>query len=295
MPTIGPTPPPAGAHGPYEFGFPSTLLDIHFPSGEDKTISDPWYWFITQQTPYYFQYLGSQVGGRGWQCEQFLPIIKILPIDTRPLVPTSMVGFASATEAATRIDNGEPIASQAFGRFKVTGARFWQVIGVKKPEFTVKQGRPTNKSGKDIRKAIRDAVDKWTGFWNAEGNTFNAAFQGVAGDGSYTAVTGGPFNLPLPPVGITLPQLQANADKYYFGAPPGTIVFDRGNAYIWKGAYCFRMGIGQLDPTEWDMSVFPPKDASKPLSGRIASSASGNYGGYSLVFPDFPQVGLNIN
>lgn len=287
--------PATGPHGPYNFGFPSALVDIHFPRGGDTSRSLPWYWFITQQTPYYFQYLGSQVGGRGWQCEQFLPIIKILPIDTRPLVPTTQVGFSSVDEAATKADSTPPISSDAFGRFKITGSRFWQVIDKKKPEFTVAKGVPANRSGKDIRTPIKSAIELWTSDWNSLGSTFNAACQGVSGDGSYTVITGSPFAVPLPPVGISLPDLQANSGKYYFGALPSTILFERGSALFWKGAFAFHMGIGQLDPTEWDMSVFPPRNTTAIGAKNIPSSVSGDYGGYSKTFPDFPQNGLNIN
>lgn len=289
-------PPPDGPHGLYDFGFPSALIDIHFPHGPDQKRSTPWFWFITPQIPFYFQYLGSQVGGQGWQCKQFLPIIKILPIDHRQLVPTTQVGFSSVTEVATLVFNGAPISGNAWGRFKLgsPGKRFWDVIGQKKPEFTASKGILTSKTI-EIGPKIKQQVARWKDFWNTDASLFNAAAQNVQGTGEYSTVTGSAFSVPFPPPNIPAPALQAAGDKYYFGPLPSTYVFNTGNAEFWKGAFSFRMDVGQLDPTVWDMSVFPPQLTTDPLSTRIPSAVSGNYGGYSLTSPDFPQVGLNIN
>lgn len=286
----------------YDFGFPDELVDIHFPTGDVSLVAQPWFWYITPQIPRYFQYLGSQVGGHGWQNGEFLPIIKILPIDTRPLVPTSQVGFGSIEEAIRRTNNGEPISQDAWGRFRFDskgqgpGADFFfKCIGQKKPRYRSEDGLLVSQADA-ININIREAVQGWRDDWNAQTDVWNAAFQNVQGDGSYSVIPpNSNFALPTPRPNIPIPELQKTVGKYYFGTMPATATFSTGNALFFKSAYCFKMEVAQLDPTIWDMSVFPPKDASAVLSGRIASSVSQKFGGYNKTFKDFPQNGLNIN
>lgn len=290
----------------YDFGWPEELVDIHFPHGQAKNKSYPWYWFLTRQTPRYFQYIAPQLGGHGWQCEEFLPVIKILPIDTQPLVPTSEVGFGSIEEAVTRTNNGEPLSMDSWGRF-IFGPKgggiarfFWPVIGKKMPEFSVDKGVPTqkaNSTSRPINATIKEAVQLWRDDWNSNANMFNGATQGVSGNGQYTVIGSGAFAIKIPRPNIPLPELSATNGKWYFGPIPPTYIFETGYALFWKQAWGFSMGIAQLDPDQWDMSVFPPKDTTitdptnPGFTPRPPSSISKNYGGYNLAFAAFPLNG----
>lgn len=303
---------PVGPHGLYEFGFPDELVDIHFPKKKlDDKVSAPWFWYITPQTPRYFQYLGN-AWGHGWQCEEFLPIIKILPIDTRPLTPTTQVGFTSVDDVARAVYEGKPISSDAFGRFRFTDSGgffggpgpdfFFKIIGKKKPRYRTSQGLIISKTD-NVRTLFRDAVNTWNDDWNTLAALFNQAFQSVDGLGGYTVIPpNSPFALPTPGPDLPLSRLSSDFGKYYFGPMPATAIFNTGGAAFWKSAYCFNMGVGQLDATKWDMSVFPPQYTADPLLAdrlgkrrRLPSSVTGKFGGYNLAYRDFPQNGLNIN
>src|SRR6266699_1986646 len=145
----------------YFFGFPDVLVNIHFPrKGLNASESLPWYWWLgPPEQPYYFQYIGSEAGGNGWQRTQNAPMIKILHADTQRLQPTPVLGFSTLENA---IDKGAQDA--AWGRFQFTEKFFWKVLGKKKPQFQSIQGRPTvvnqpnSRPQKPIARQISDAV-----------------------------------------------------------------------------------------------------------------------------------------
>lgn len=287
---------------PYSFGWPDELVDIHFPrGGPQKDASLPWYYFLTVQTPRYFQYIGSQLGGRGWQCEEFLPIIKILPIDPRKLTPTAPVGFSSLEAAARRAGTpGSGLSQDAFGRINFKNKFFWDVMGLKPPTWAdFSSGLPKSRVGdghRPINQYIGDTIKSWRDKWQQEAAEFNAATQAVQGSGSYVPYGAGPFALPVPGLGAgtyELAKLQANEGKWYFGATNPFILFQRGNAAFWKQPWAFKYEIGQLDSTAWDMNVFPPQDASDPLYTKPASAISGKYNGYGAI--NFPLNSPIIN
>lgn len=291
----------------YDFGWPSELVDIHFPRRENPNISFPWFWYLKRQRPYYFQYISPQAGGVGWQCTQNLPLIKILPIDPRQLVPTTTVGFGSLEEAITRSNSGEPISDDAWGRFVFgpkgggIGRFFWAVIGTAIPEFTEQKGlllqKPDHR-GPDILPAVADAVTLWRTDWNLNAASTNTGYQGVSSDGTYSTIMGGgAFRIKVPRANIPLPELAATNGQWYFGPVPPTEVFETGQALFWKQAYAFTMEIAQLDSRKWDMSVFPPKDTTitdptnPGFTERPPSSISGDYKGINPFFPAFPLNG----
>lgn len=281
MPNDITAPPPAGPHGLYDFGFPSELVDIHFPTASASD-SKPWYWFVKRQQPNYFQYLGSQAGGHGWQCTANFPLIKILPIDTQPLTPTPFVGFNTINEA---IDHGSPDGT--FGRFRFTNRDFWNVIGSQKPEFTSKLGIPTqttNTRKPPLGPLIKAATTLWDDDWNATARSFSGVCSGVSGDGSY-GLAKSFFAIQPPPPNSTIPFIQEHGDDFYFGPIPATYIFETGQALFWKQAYGFTFGIGQLDDKLYDMSVFPPQKTDF-VTREFASAKTHDYGGYGLS--DFP-------
>lgn len=289
-------------HGPYDFGWPDELVDIHFPRrGDAFHRSMPWYYYLTRQTPRYFQYISDAAGGHGWQCEEFLPLIRILPIDTQKLVPTGPVGFNSledaANEAATR---GTKLSQDAFGRINFKNKFFWDVMGLKPPTWAnFANGLPTSRVGDGHRRIdlyIEETTINWRDNWQNEAEEFNASTQGVDGDdGTYTAYGHGPFALPVPGFGYEtypLPQLEKTFGKWYFGATNPLILFERGHAAFWKQPWAFNYEIGQLDPDVWDMNQFPPRrtDVGQDDPRRtftLPTSASGKANGYNpnIAFP----------
>ena len=277
---------PVGPNGPYLFGAPDVLVGINFPQGK-QTGSKPWYWYVKKQLPFYFQYIGTQAGGHGWQCTPNLPVIKILPIDTQPIVPTHEVGFTSVEDA---IDNGFPDGT--WGRFQFTDDFFWKVLGIKRPEFSSRKGIPTQTTRTKktpISTTIKNSVKTWEADWNNGAGQFNAATRAVNGDGTYNGGFTNGFAVAWPK-GFTLPELQAHAGDFYFGAIPPTAVFDTGQAYFWKQAQAFAFGIGQLDDKVWDMSIFPPRRTTFVTSG-FSSAQTKDYSGYGQVsFPLFFNV-----
>lgn len=275
--------PPTGPNGPYGFGFPDTVVGINFPN-PSTTKSKPWWWFVERVQPSYFQYISKQAGGHEWQRSKNFPLIKILPIDTQPLVPTPFVGFNDVDTAAR-----QGVPDGTFGRFSFQNQFFWDVIGQRKPEFSSVLGIPTqtDPSAKktSIATTIQKATNTWNTDWNKGADAFNTAASGVSGGGSYDANFLNGFKVPWPR-GFTLPQLQAApSNTYYFGAIPPTALFETGQAFFWKQAQAFRFKVGQLDDTLWDMSVFPPQPVTF-ITGGFASAKTHDYSGYGQV--DFP-------
>lgn len=250
---------------PYGFGFPDVLVKIHFPhSGNQDQSSEslPWFWWITPQRPFYFQYIGTQVGGHGWQRTQNAPLIRILPIDKQHLTPTPLLGFKTLENA---IDGGAP--DSAWGRFEFADKFFWKVMGEIKPEFTVVQGRPTQigKTKKPpIGGVIRQVTQRWRKWWNDGAKSFNenaqlAVNQSGGGDAFYPFPST-EFAVPLP-VSTNVSELAAQeaAQAFYLGPVPGGFWFEQGAVAIFKQAYSFNVNVGQLPINKWRFDVFPPK------------------------------------
>lgn len=290
------------SYGPYTFGWPDELVDIHFPKrGLPKDVSLPWYYYLTQQTPTFFQYIGTQANppGRGWQCTPNLPIIKILPIDTQKLTPTSQVGFSSIEEAVRRTNDGEPISQDAWGRFNFKNSFFWKVMGLKPPTWaSFKTGLPFNPIKAQfppVDQYIGNAVNDWRNRWNREADQFNSMTLRVDPNGGYGAYGPGLYALPVPGVGYsTFPaqKLQELAGQFYFGAIPPFVTFERGQALIFKQSFAFQYEIAQLDPAVWDMNVFPPQDATAVDYEKPPTAVSGLANGYNpnIAFPLGPPI-----
>lgn len=252
----------------YNFGFPDVLVRINFPDTNTGRPpggpqgSYPWFWYIGPPAkPFFFQFEGSK-WGNGWQRTQAFPQIRILPIDTQgEPTPTTPIGYTSIEDA---IDSGGG-PDAAFGRFKFTDPFFWQVMGQKKPQFTVDQGRPTDPvikpqgQKKPIATIIKQTVKLWSSNWNFGANVFNQnAASGVlrrpiaAYDFPKTR-----YALPLP-TDPSILGLLATAGTTYLGPIPGGFWFNEGNVEIYKQAYSFSINVQQLSVTDWNMSHFPP-------------------------------------
>lgn len=256
---------------PYNFGFPDVLVNIHFPHGNggfSERESLPWYWYLSPvERPYYFQYIFDR---RGWIRTQNFPIIKILPIDTQVLTPTPPFGHNSLEAAID--DTGNAFGPDSgWGRFEFTDDFFWKVMGQKKPEFTVVQGRPTQivpKGVKDkrppIAKVITQVVQKWKNNWNFGATAFNSNAAAAANGKGFDVDPSYPFPptkfaLPLPTSNNIAELLsQALSGSFYLGPIPGGFWFEGGLVTIVKQAYSFHMNVGQLSFDKWNMSHFPP-------------------------------------
>lgn len=284
------------------FGVTSRLVDIHFPDKnanpgrppKGPNASYPWYWYIgPPEAPYYYQYIAPQAGtgGRGWQRTQNFPMIKILHADTQVLRPTPVLGFSSLEDAINRSGAGGPDFS--WGRFNFQDPFFWKVMGVKKPEFTTIQGRPTQTvktKAPPIAQTISRTVNQWKSFWNFGASNFNTnAAAGLPNDGhTEYPFPKTEFAVPLP-TDPTIAGLAAGFDAgaFYLGPIPGGFWFLEGTVAIYKQAYSFHMGVSQLDLRHWDQSVFPPQPID-PNSTFETFDCSG----YGLT--TFPTAGPQI-
>lgn len=300
------SPRPSSPRGLYRtFGAPESLLRIHFPNDDpnnNPNTSNPWYWWITQVHPNYFSFFAPG----GWVRGAFFPIIKILQIDPRKPIPTPAVGFTSI-EAAIAGWNPD-----IFGRFDEREQKFWDLITHNddrnpgqprsKPLFNVVKGQVQARTpGQNINATIKSAINRFLINFNGLAQGYNVAAGGVSGGGfHYTGQTSG-FNFPLPngpPANVLNFQKQLNAfvsgPPYGSGAayigPVSATAFFNINTFTTQ-AQAFGISIGQLDPNQWNMSVFPPVQAKFIGNGR-PSGKTNDYSGYGPT--PFPLHGLEI-
>lgn len=303
-------PGPTSPRGLYrQFGAPESLLRIHFPKdpNKDPKTSNPWYWYFDFQQPMAFSFLAG-VWGPGWVRRAIEPVIKILASDTQPEIPIPPVGFTSL-EAA--IKNGN---TASFGRLDTTSDLFWALVlrndGASpptnqkmphtKPAFNVVRGQIQARDSKtNINSIIQNAAKTFEADWRGEAATYNAlasSLLDVAGgfhlqdhfqpalfsvglpDGPPTTLTHisqqlNAFKLPLP----------ISGDARFLGPVPISAFFNINT--ITTDAYAFTLKVGQLDPKKWNMSVFPPLDATK-IGNGTGSFFSGDFSGFSSTpFP----------
>lgn len=288
---------------PYDFGWLDELVDIHFPrhgnGGGNQDISEPWFWFVKLQTPTYFSFLG-QTWGPGWGARMILPVIKILAVDTQPMVPTTPVGYEALEDAADRyVDRwdgrapGGPLDIHAYGRMNFKDTFFWKTLGKKYPAWasnldTLPSAQPNNVNGA-IGPYIEKAVTQFWNQWNTDSLMYNAGANGVGPTDGFisTPFTNNSFALPYPhPIAkeggaFSKLQKQLTDEKAWFGPIPES-AWTNFNTFTTQ-SYAFTYGFGQLDDSEWDMSRWPPRRSSllidKGGSGRPPSGVSGNYNG----------------
>lgn len=307
----------------YFFGFPDVMVDFHFPEGKDQSrTSLPWYWWIGPPAqPSYFVYLGGP-WGPGWLRMKIAPIIKILPEDTQVETPTPVLGFAADTvKAPAGNPNAQGLQKNApldpvglvqamtsgatpdvsWGRFKFTDQFFWDVLGKKKPQFSVVQGKPTQiippntkNPPPPISKTISDAVKDWKSRWNFGAAAFNTQAQLACDTNHIDPVYPFPvtkFAVPLPTSTVVSDLSQAfQAGEYYLGPVPGGFWFEQGSVQIFKQAYSFSMQVGQLSLDNWDQSTFPPTPLQVgPITKFSASQDCSGYGQST-----FPLAGPQI-
>src|SRR3954470_15090339 len=90
------------------------LQDIHFPHGAkfSPDVAKPWYYWLLPAQPLEFSYLAG-VWGDGWAARDIFGVIKILAVDTQPMVKIPRVGNASLEGAADRVvtqwDKNDPL------------------------------------------------------------------------------------------------------------------------------------------------------------------------------------------
>jgi hypothetical protein len=290
---------------------PESLLRIHFPKSESTTTAKPWFWWFNRQQPMSFVYLAPPKWGVGWMRLPIRPVIKILQIDTQPEIPLDPYGFTSLIDA---IKNGDPDAE--WGRFNFTNDLFWELVkgndvqntGMPKtkPLFNMSKGLVKARDSKTnikaiIEKAARQFEADWSGDagdynLNAASNLLNPTDPNAAAGFHYSHVHGrfaveqpdgptasfaglsqqlGAFHLPLP--------LDPNAR--FLSALPLSACFNFNT--ITTAAYAYTINVGQLDDRVWNMSVFPPIDATI-IGNGTASAKSGDYSGQGVSsFPLF--------
>lgn len=290
---------------------PETLKAIHFPTSPNPSQALPWYWWFDRQQPMSFVFLAPPKWGVGWMRLPIFPVIKILQIDTQPEIPLPPYGFKTLEDA---IANGDP--DSEWGRLDFRNDLFWELV---KGNDTQNKGMPKTKplfnqsngliqardSKTNINKTIQTAAKQFEADWdgdagdynhNAATNLLNPTDPGAASGFHYTHVHGrfaveqpdgptatfagfaqqlGAFHLPLP--------LSNNAR--FLGALPISACFNFNT--ITTAAYAYTIKVGQLDPKKWNMSVFPPIDATI-IGNGTASDKTKDFSGFgSSAFPQF--------
>lgn len=295
---------------------PESLLRIHFPNSEgpngNPSTSNPFYWFYPRQQPFAFSFLGG-VWGPGWVRTPNFPIIKILAIDTQPIFPIPPVGFNSLEDAIRR-----GIPEVAWGRLDTRSDLFWALMvrnddmntnqnqPKTKPKFNVVKGQIRARDSKtNINKIIKSAADGYAANWNREASDYNRLASAVLPSGGFVIQTNPPvpdrYSIPQPDgPPTTIGRFQQQLSEFtegppflqsaaYLGPIPGSAFFNI-NTFTTQ-AYAFNLRIAQLDPRRWNMSVFPPLDATIVGNGS-PSHISGDYSGFSNI--PFPFAGPQI-
>lgn len=289
------------------------LEDIHFPNGAGRRknlISKPWFFWLPVQQPMAFSFLAN-TWGPGWVYRANRSVIKILAVDSQPIVPLSAVGNDTLEGAMDRVvtqyDRGDPLDPEFAGRFNFSNRFFWKVINRQFPKWATNVATlPTQKPGdiqhRPIADYIDDAVKDFMGRWNGSSLAYNSnsasipadlggALQGGEDSAAFDVLHSHSFAIPFPDRNLTFRQLGRviAQEKAWFGPIPDTAWFPE--FLILTQAYSYVYSAGQLDDTEWDMSRWPPRRTSIPQreggSPRAPSAISGNYNGLSTQqFPD---------
>lgn len=281
----------------YDFGGIFDFLDdIHFPKAGGAKFppwqSQPYYYFLQEQNPTYFSYLGG-VWGDGWGARHNLPVIKILAADTQKIVPTEVVGHPSLEAAADAYvanwDAGHPLAVESFGRMNPQNKFFWKVLGRKFPGWAsnlsgLASSRP-NDPNPPIGPYIKKAMDDYFSRWNNDSNAYNQVANTV--EVGWQPLTQHSFAVPFPhPTsaehGTFAGLAKQLADQTAWFGPLPESAWTR-FLIIFTQSYCFSYGFGQLDPSEWDLSAWPPRRTSirqdQGGSKNRPSTLTGNYSG----------------
>lgn len=278
-----------------EFGWPTDLVAIHFPSN----YLNPIYWYWPTQQPTNWLFLGQKkfippgvtyAPGYAFYNIGYYPVIKILPFDTQPVLPYPNYGAASLVDAlggrhekttGTIISSGQTLKTNSasgslVGKFDFTSKLFWELVKQKPP--LSKNGTILNPytqaTSKPLQKYYIDAVETFLAMFNEMATGFNKLTQsgGAFTNNNWSSLV--PFALALssfglkpPPVNVTGPggwqDLARNTigaggtDAWYYGAIDPGYWFNF--LQIEAVGYASTLAIGQLDPTEWDQTVFPPR------------------------------------
>lgn len=301
---------------PYQYGgIFDYLQDIHFPHhGQTKipNIAKPWFWYHNFQQPLYFSTITplaidppSPDGRAGMVTRAYLPVIKLLAIDTQPIVKVNPTGWHSLEEAAdayvagwdaARSDKPKGVSDfspEWFGRWDFNNKFMWKVLGQPFPKWAtgLQTGLYTSNPkssyppiGPYVDKAIHTYMNKW----NNDALAYNAVANAV-GENDFFTPWRGPlsFAVPYPPpgagaIGIGVLLRKTGPDGlpiYWFGAVPPSAYIRI--LQITTQAYSFTFNVGQLDDNEWDLSQWPPRRTSIPQraggSGQPPSALSHNY------------------
>lgn len=289
------------------------LQDIHFPEEQPTNIpnvSKPWFWFHNVQQPLYFSTITplainppSPDGRSGMVSRPYLPVIKLLAIDTQPIIRVNPTGFSSVVDAADQYVKGwdkngsrPDFSPEWFGRWDFGNKFMWQVLGQRFPDWVsgLQTGKYTSNPKSPfppVGPYFEDALKSYKNKWNNDALAYNAVANAVAGEDFFTpwrgplsfAVGYPPLNLGAIGIGRVLAPPLVPPRSYWFGAVPGSAYIRI--LQITTQAYSFTFDIGQLDDTEWDLSSWPPRRTSiLPQDGGSQfppSATSGNYNCFS--------------
>jgi hypothetical protein len=150
----------------------------------------------------------------------------------------------------------------------------------------VSQNRGVSTSS--FQQMIRDHVFRWRDRWNQLAADYNAQAASVSPVNGFQYVhQADRYQILLPDGPPTFQsQFQSQTQAFvrlasptgrYLGAVPGSAFFNINT--MTTQAYAFTIAVGQLDPNDWDMSVFPPRLSAGSLLIK-SSRVSGDYRGY---------------
>ncbi len=313
---------PASPRGLYrEFGMPERPLRIHFPNKEKTTQSLPWYWYVPRQAQYSFVYLAAPWWGIGWERRPIFPVIKILPIDTQPLRPMPPYGFPTL-EDAVQTNPNDP-TDGVWGTLNFSNERLWALLANNgeqnqdmpksgKPKFDIKRGVLVARDPKvNLKALITQAAHQFESNYAGDATDYNTtAATTLLNPSDFTQPAGFhyqhvhgrfPVEQPSGPPAtlsgfgneisgfLNFPPPYGNSARY-LSSLPISACFNFNT--ITTSATAFTIKVGQLDPRKWNMSVFPPLDATI-IGNGIASGISGDYSGALSPepFPTFNASG----
>lgn len=223
----------------------------------------PWYYFFPVQQPMEFSLVGGFTGAvdtpNHWARLPYFSYISFAPAFPDAPIPIPKEGWSSLEDA---IDNGTPLNDYQPINFthppsrSISGAtpldipNIWQITGTKQPKDP-KHGNFIKPSADEAEKVVKKFIQQWT----ATSNGWNSECDGVTGGSGSWQLSYPTSNFAIP---LGNPSDPAHRFAFTGGVPAAFWLFG-GRNMILTPAYAFIIKAGQLDPTKWDTTVFPPQ------------------------------------
>ena len=276
---------PGSPSNPIDLGFGQFILGIDFSGSSSSPKSKknqtkkllPWYFYVPTQQPVAWSFRSPTGAGSGrWELLPNYPTAQDLEANVNMPIgpPLPKIGFDSLEDA---INKGTPVSD--YNRFNFFNKFLYKILGLQQPYN--KYGKPTQPT----TAFANTIVTTFTADWNATSDGYNKSMQAISGTSLSDGAIPFPFTdfaLPLLPGGHGVPigEYANYAGKYFSGGLPGGFWFSQGSMWLSQPAYAMSVAIAQLDPTQWDMNVWPPVERPGGNPGNYGGYASGGYGAY---------------